>query len=149
AVLTQTCFNPEGDYEFERESDFKRSLDSLVKERIDAKINELAERFILPDVATYIENLTLQETNKWGEKTGEPLTFIEYLTKRAEAYMQEQVNYEGKSKEEAGSYSWHGKQTRIAYLIHQHLHHSIERAMKDAMKIATSQIAQGIQETAR
>ena len=149
SVLTETAFNFDGEYEFQKESEFKRSLDTLVKERIDTKINELAERFVLPNVSEYIETLTLQKTNRWGEKTGEPITFIEYLTQRAKDYMQEHVNYEGKTKEESGGYSWNGKQTRITHLIEKHLHYSIEKAMKDALSVATGEIAKGIHETAR
>lgn len=134
---------------FYGESAFKRDLDKAIKARIDQTINALAEKYVLPNVSKYIEEMTLQQTNSWGEKVGQTVTFIEYLTQRAQAYMQEQVNYEGKTKEDAGSYGWQGKQTRITYLIHQHLHYSIDTAMKDALKVATGEIAKGIHETAR
>jgi hypothetical protein len=63
--------------------------------------------------------------------------------------MQEKVNYEGKGKNEAGSYSWNGTQTRITHMVHQHLHCSIETAMKQALQIATNGIASGLQETVK
>lgn len=135
---------------FYGESAFKRELDKAIKARIDQTINALAEKYVLPNVSQYIEELTLQQTNSWGEKVGKPVTFIEYLTKCAQAYMQEEVNSSGKSKAESDSYSWSGtKQTRIAHLIHQHLHYSIDTAMKDALMVATGEIAKGIHETAR
>lgn len=148
-LMTDRVYDPDSDHEYPRHSQFREELKKRVKQRIDEKIDELAQKFVLPNVAEYIENLTLQETNRWGEKTGEPVTFIEYLVGRAQAYMQEMVNYEGKSKEEAGPYSWNGKQTRITHLINSHLHYSIETAMKDAMKVATGEIAKGIHETAK
>lgn len=149
SVMTDRVYDPESDDEYERHSQFRNDLQSRVKTRIDEKIDELAQKFVLPNVSEYIETLTLQETNQWGEKTGKPVTFIEYLTSRAEAYMQEKVNYEGKSKLENGPYSWSGTQTRITYLVNSHLHYSIEKAMKEALSIATNSIAKGINETVK
>ena len=129
-------------------SRFKTSLKEAVKKQANDKINAIAESHVLPQVTNFIEGLILQETNHWGEKTGKPVTFIEYLTARADAYMKEPVNYDGKAKDE-NSYSWVGKQTRITYLVNKHLHYSIETAMKKAMEAANSSIAQGIQETVK
>ncbi|WP_342049918.1 MULTISPECIES: hypothetical protein [unclassified Cupriavidus] len=149
-VMTDRVYDPDRDYEVERHSQFREDLKKRVKQRIDQKIDELAQCFVLPNVAEYIENLTLQQTNQWGEKEGEPITFIEYLVKRAQAYMQEEVNHDGKAKAECDHYSWHGaKQTRITFLIERHLHHSIETAMKDSLKVATGEIARGLHETTR
>ena len=129
-------------------SAFSRRLETLVQQRIDATIAALAEAHVLPNVATYIETLTLQTTNKWGEKQGTPVTFIEYLVRQAETYMLEKVNYEGKPKG-TDSYSWTGTQTRIAHLIDKHLHYSIEQAMQLALKTANSAIVAGIEETVK
>ena len=130
-------------------SQFNKTLQQTVKKQADEKISAIAEAHILPQVTNFVEGLVLQETNKWGEKTGKALTFIEYLTSRAEAYMKEQVSHDGKSKDEADLYGWSGKQTRITYLVHKHLQYSIETAMKEAMKNANSLIAAGIQETVK
>ncbi len=131
------------------QSSLKKELEKATTERINAAVNTLADKHILPNVTAYLENLCLQETNKWGEAKAEKITFVEYLTKRAEAYMQEKVNYEGKSKEENGGYSWNGTQSRITHLVHQHLHYSIETAMKDALNVALGSVAKGIHETCR
>lgn len=147
-LLTQAGYDEDGN-ETTHQTTLDRSLRELVRKQIDETINALAEKHVLPNVTNFIETLTLQETNKWGEKTATPVTFIEYLTKRAEAYMQEMVNYEGKGKKENDYGSWSGTQTRITYLVHQHLHYSIDTAMKQAMKEANSAIAKGIQETVK
>ena len=130
-------------------STFKRKLSDAVKQRVDAKINEIAEVHILPKVSELVENITIQETNKWGEKKGEPVSFIEYMTQRADAYLREDVDYEGKSKAESSSYSWSKSQTRITQLVHKHLHYTIEAAMKAAMQNANSAIVEGIQATVK
>jgi hypothetical protein len=131
------------------ESEFSRKLEKQVQGGIDAAVSALAEKHILPNVHAYIENLTLQQTNKWGETQGEPVTFIEYLTKRAEAYMVEEVNYEGKTKGESGGYSWAKAQARLAHMVDKHLHYSIDTAMKAALQTANSAIAEGIEKTVR
>jgi len=147
-LMTDVSFDEDGE-EWRSRSRLAKQLDYRIKRQIDETVNALAERHILPNVAAYIENLTLQTTNQWGEKKGQKVTFIEYLTQRAEDYMQEKVNFEGKSKAEAGAYSWNPSQTRITHLVHQHLHYSIEAAMKDALKVATSSITSGLQETCK
>lgn len=148
-LLTSIEYDAEGD-EYPASSRFQSAIKDLIKKRVDETISAMAERYVLPNVAKYIEELTLQQTNSWGEKKGEPVTFIEYLVGRAQAYMQEEVNHEGKSQKEAGNYGWSGaRQTRITHLINRHLQYSIETAMKNALNVATGEIAKGIHETAK
>lgn len=125
------------------------NLENAVRKAIDAKVEAIAAEHILPQVSEYVENLTLEETNTWGEKTGKSTTFIEYLVERANLYMREKVNFDGKDKAESRGYSWTGTQTRIAHMVHKHLHHSIETAMKDALKTANSQIVGGIEDAVK
>lgn len=132
--------------EYLMDSEFGKKLKAVVKCHINDTIQNIAEVHIFPKVSEYIENLTLEETNKWGEAKGQSLTFIEYMVQRAEAYMTEKVNYEGKSK--GVSYgSWTGTQTRLSHLIHQYLHYNISNAMQTALKDANSHIVKGLEET--
>jgi hypothetical protein len=148
-VLSRVSCDEDGE-EVHNDSEFKRALDKAIKARIDETINAIAEKHVLPNVSTYIENLSLQETTKWGAAKGAPVSFTEYLVKRAEDYMLEKVDYEGKCKNESHNSSfWNGTQTRLTHLVHKHLHYSIESAMKNALSIANSAIAQGIQETVK
>lgn len=146
-VLRSAGYDEDGD-EYSVDSKLAKTLERRVKEHVDVTINGMAEKHVLPNVSTYIENLTLQATNRWGERNGTKLTFIEYLTQRAEAYMQEEVDFQGKPKG-ADSYSWKGTQTRLTHMVHQHLHYSIESAMKTALQTANSAIATGIQDTVK
>ena len=148
-LLTGVGYDPNSDTEFTTASQFQREMDKLVKARINETINAIAEREVLPNVASYIENLTLQHTNAWGEKQGAPISFIEYLIRRANDYLHEKVDYSGKAKEEAGSYGWSGTQTRITHLVNSHLHYSIKTAMEQAMAQAIGEVAKGIHETVR
>lgn len=137
------------DGEYKVSSSFNNQLQKLIVDHVNAAVSGYAEKFVLPNVSSYIENLTLQETNKWGEKTGRKMTFTEYLVERAEAYIKEDVNYEGKTKAEAGGYSWSKAQTRIAHMIDKHLHYSIESAMEAALKTANSHIVEGLEKTVK
>lgn len=137
-----------GDYTGET---LQKAILLKVKEQINATVNALADQHVLPRVTELIEGMVLQETNGWGEKTGKPVTFIEYLVARAEAYMTEKVDSDGKGKGKADSQSsyWSGKQARMSYMIEKHLHYSIETAMKDALKIVNGSIATGIEKTVK
>ena len=148
SLLREIGTDEDGD-EVSRPSSFQRRVQELIKKRVDERITHIAETNILPNVSTLVENIVLQETNKWGEKTGKAMTFIEYMTQRADAYLREDVDYEGKDKASSGSYNWSKSQTRITHLVHRHLHHTIETAMKDAIKNVNSVIVAGIQETVK
>lgn len=147
-VLTGVYFDEDGD-EVLRNSRFATELNKKIQDRIDTTISAIAEKHVLPNVTQYIEDLTIQETNQWGEKKGVKASFTEYLIGRAQAYMQEQVDHNGSDKSTSRDSYWSGKQTRITYLIHAHLHHHIETAMKDSMKTAMGEIAKGLHETTR
>lgn len=124
-------------------------LDRAITAQVDAAVKRVAEEKILPLVKNGIDTLILQHTNAWGEKVGAPVTFIEYIIQRAEAYLTELVNYEGKSKSENPFSYWQGTQTRITQMVHQHLHYSIQTAMEKALKDANSAIIGGIEATVK
>lgn len=147
-LMTSVGTDEDG-HECPLDSDFQRQMKRRIQERIDQAVDEIAAKNVLPNVASYVEGLCLQETNKWGGKIGEPISFIEYLIKRAENYLTEPVNYEGKTKLEAGSFSWSGTQTRVSHLVHKHLHYGVAKAMTEAVKNANAVIVGGLEQTVR
>jgi hypothetical protein len=146
-ILAGKQYDEDGNEEYD-DSQFKKKLEERLRAHITETVNAIAERHVLPNVTGYIENLVLQTTTSWGEKVGKPVTFIEYLVQRAEAYIQEEVNYEGKSKSQ-DTYNWSKKSTRITFLIEKHLHYHIETAMKQALQTANSAIAGGIEKAVK
>jgi hypothetical protein len=140
----------DGDYSDTVESKALRSLKTLIKDRIDGRVKQMADEAVLPKVAEMVETITFEETNRWGERLKDKprLTFREYLLQRADAYMREEVNYEGKPKS-GDSYSWKASGTRVAHMVHEHLHYEIKYAMEQALKSVNSAIAGGIQETVK
>lgn len=147
--LLATIGIDDGGDEYARPSPLRQRLDKAIAVRVDDAIRKLAETHVLPRAYVSIETLTLQETNRWGEKAGKALTLTEYLVARAEAYMQEKVDSNGKGKDESSSYSWKGTQTRLSHAIHHYLHVEVERAMKQVLGDANTQITKAIESTCR
>jgi hypothetical protein len=151
--MMEKSWNYDADCESAIESDFSKGIKRAVLSKVEAKISEIAERDILPKVGDFIENLVLQETNSWGEKKREPISFIEYLVRRAENYIREEVNYEGVSEAHAKAKgnSWYqsGKQTRLAYMVDRHIKHNIRVAMTDAVQNLNDTIVPALADTCR
>jgi len=144
SALSTVDMDEDGD-EIAIRSKFARTIEDACRARIDQKINELGDLHVLPNIDRYVETLTLQETNRWGEKKGSSVTFVEYMVERAEAYITEPVNFEGKTQAEAGGYGWSKSQSRISHMIHRHLHYSIETAIKNMLKDANANIVGGLE----
>ena len=147
-ILAGKQFDEDGS-EYYEDSQFKKQLEERLRKHVTDTIGSIAEKHVLPNVTQYIETLVLQPTNKWGEKNGTSVTFIEYFIQRTEAYIQEEVDHQGKSKSEKDNYGWSKHTTRISYLINAHLQYSIETAMKQALLTANSAIASGIEKAVK
>jgi hypothetical protein len=132
-------------YKETRQSQMERQLRKLVQSRIDAQVTAVADEHLAPRIREIIESTKLQETTKWGEKKGEPLTFIEYLVTRAEVYLKEQVNERGETRADR-DYNWNGVQTRLAFLVHSDLHKAIQSAVSDAIGNAHKLFATSLQD---
>ena len=147
-LLTSLRYDEGGD-EWYGESAFAQKLDAMAKARLNEIVTKLGEEHVVPRVNEMVDNLILQETNKWGEAKGsKALTVREYFVERAEAWICEQVNYDGKPKSR-DSYNWRASSTRLAYMIDKHLHHEIERAMTAALSQANTSIAKSLHEAVR
>lgn len=138
--LLTTRFSEDNDGEDgPRPSPFAEKLRELIKDRINAKVAEIAERRVLPLLNQRIDDLVMQETNQWGEKKGSAIPFVEYVALRAEAYLNEEVDTNGRTCAECrhqgtGFYGRGNK--RISYLVNDHLHREIDCAMKESVKLA-------------
>lgn len=127
------------------DSHLKRKFHEIIKKHVDRQINKMAEEYVVPNVRAIIESVSLQQTNQWGEKTGQPKTFVEYLTESAQAYLSQPVDFQGKPN---SGYS-RENQTRLVHLVHEHLHYAIESAMKDAVDQVKKQIAPALEATVK
>lgn len=120
-----------------------------ITKEIERKVDALGNELIAPQVSALIDAWQLVQTNAWGEAKSEPVSFSEYLVRRAENYLREKVNYDGKTKEESGGYSWSPTQERLAYMIDKHLQYHIRQAMEKALATVTTSLGASIAETVR
>lgn len=127
-------------------NDFEKRVETAIKLRVDEILDRAITEQITPKVTGMVDNICLEETNKWGEPKGRKMTFIEYLTERVDWYIREPVNYEGKSKGENSYGSWDARSTRIAFMIHAHLKYHIEQAMVNALGVVNSSVRKGLEE---
>jgi hypothetical protein len=127
------------------EAEALREAHKIIKETIEAEVQRIGQEELVPIVKDLVTSHTLQHTNQWGEAKGEALTFTEYLVQRANHYLKEEVNHDGKSKSEVRGSSWYGaKTTRIAHMIDKYLNYEISRAMVAAVESANVSIADGL-----
>ena len=146
--LMRSIYIDDEDGEHVHRSEFADRMANAVKESVDKAVAAIAEKHVLPNIGQYVERVTFQETNKWGEPKKEAMTFTEYLAKKAEDYLTERVDYKGKTQGE-DSFGWRGEQTRVTYLVHRHLQYTIESVMKEAVKNANDKLVAGIEETVK
>lgn len=147
-LLTGNNYDPEYDEEVVSKSSLRGKLDHAIKAKIDDAIEQLADARIKPGIVSYIENLSIQRTTGYGEKKGDPMSFIEYLTGRAEAYLSEKVDGKGKTKGE-NYYDSKSETTRAAFLVGDHLMKCIEAQAREAMIVANKTIVGGIEEAVK
>jgi hypothetical protein len=138
-------FLGDGDYSYELET----RLNKMIVTKINEAVIDLGDREIGPRIEELIKSAVLQATNEWGEARSKPVTFKEYLVERAEKYMTEPVNYEGRARNENRFGDWKATSTRVAYIMDKYLSYHIESAMKTALQDANSYIAKGITEAVR
>jgi hypothetical protein len=141
---TEPAWDHEDGAEYRKRSTMSEQITKQIKAHIDAEVQRLGDQHVLPRVTEIIEGLVIQTTNSYGEKRGEPVTFIEYLISAADAYMREDVDYNGKPRAR-DSYNWSKHSTRITYMVDKHLQYSIEIAMKKALADANSAIVGGLE----
>jgi hypothetical protein len=132
-------------YKETRASQLERELRKTVQTRIAEQVIAVADAHLTPRIREIIESTKLQATNKWGEKQSEPMSFCEYLVKRAEAYMTEEVNLQGKTRGER-DHDFKGVQTRIAYMVHCDLYNAVHKAVQEALTSANTMFAKSLQD---
>lgn len=135
-------------HELFEESSFENKLQAMVQKAIDQAVDKIAKANLNPRVEDMVSKVCLQDTNRWGEVIGKKLTFTEYLVARAEKYLTEEVDYEGRPKN-ADSYGWKAYQTRMTHMIHKHLHYNIENSMKDAVNIVNKSLVPSLEEAVK
>jgi hypothetical protein len=132
------------EYAYDTSSPLATELKEAIKERLDAAINKIGDEYMSKRIEEHLREMLMQETNKWGEPRSEPMTVREYFEKRAEQYLLEKVDYDGKT-DRGGYGSFRPMGNRITYAVHQHFQYHIENTVKEMLKNANGILVGGIQ----
>lgn len=120
-------------------------IGDAVRKAINEKVAAVAEEHVVPNVGKLIDAVTLQKTNEWGEKEKcGTKTFVEYLTARAEKYLQQPVDRSGDASRSGYGNKDH---TRIVYLVNKQLSSTIQEAVKGTLKGINQAFVDGVTET--
>jgi hypothetical protein len=148
-LLSFTGYNEDGEKTGSYASRFRKEIEARVQASVDAKITALAAEHIVPKVGEMIESANMRRTNQYGEPVSAPMTLKEYIAHRAEVYMSEPVNYNGKSKnEESESYNFRVEGPRLTVLMRMYIRETLEKHAKAAVTDVNQVIAKSIQKSA-
>lgn len=125
-------------------------MKKTLQERADAAVDKWAQEVVLPRLDEMIANVTLQETNRWGEvkKELKPVTLKEYLVQRAEEYLTDRVDERGK-RIEKGAYQYEKGETRLQQLVAKHFRDVVSGALSDAVVEANKILCESLEKTAK
>lgn len=146
-MVEQLLASEDADEDF-GETRFAHGVKKRVADIVNGTVQKLADEYVLPRVEELVAATTFQPTNQWGEPKKPAMTFREYLVTTAEGWMREEVNYQGKTKNE-DAYNWRASNTRLGHMIHQHLDHHVRDVVQTAMTNANKMFAGGLNELIR
>jgi len=144
----RTCgilYDPDDEESTEVDTRLAQRLDAAINARIDADVKVAAAKVFMPAVETRV----FQTTNMWGESTGDVATFTEHIIAKANAYMAEKVDKNGKAKKKGDSYQWIGIRTRLEDAIHRLLHDPLKEAMSIVVKTNAAAFLESVQKVAK
>lgn len=142
----------EGEYEV---PNLESKVTRNVQQFIDAKVAEIVSgecsKIFAPLIRTKLAEYTFQETNRWGEAQGRSVTFTEFLVKKIEGYMLEEVDSNGRSREEckARSDSFYAKGPRVTVAIRDYFHFAMQECMKQVLQDGANILTEGIEKAAK
>lgn len=128
-------------------SHFRNEIKKLIQDSVVASVERLAAPVLEQSINTYLDGFKIASTNTYGEPKREPETITEYIVRRANEYLTEGVNWQGKSKKDyrpSDSYNFKAETTRVAYLVDKRLNEEIAKAMTEALKTANESITAGL-----
>lgn len=149
ALLSSTGFDPDTEAETRYEFRFKREIEARIQKAVDEKIAALAAVHLIPRVGELIESADMRKTNEWGESKSPPMTFKEYIAYRAEHYMSEDVDINGKSRAEANDSYWRKCGPRLTVLMQLYIRDHLQKCAAAAVTDVNKVIAKNIEQAAR
>lgn len=125
---------------------FRSLVQARVNAKVSAAVDAITERVLGNALETKITALRFPQTNSYGEPKAEPLTLLEFIAKRADTYLSEQVDHEGRS---GGAMYGSARNPRVVWMLEKYLASRIKDSMDTALRAANAQIVGGIEATVK
>lgn len=131
-------------------TEFKRLMDKKIQELVDAKLQTIAEEHVMPGMIEKIDSMIVRQTNEYGEDVEEPVSLVQYLVKKAENYMYQEVDSNGKPTGSQRHWERNKPQnTLLAYQIDQYLHVYIRQAMETVIGAGNKTLVKALSEACK
>ena len=134
-----------GDENFDIDG-FYTKLKDAAQARTDAAVERIMNEQLGPRIDQYIAELKLQKTSEYGEKKGEPMTFLEYINTLASEWLHTIVDIEGKPTTRYSSKS--NAQTRIMWMIDKRIAASMQEALAKCVAESLGYLKDGLKTAA-
>ena len=135
------------DFSSHVELQFEKRVGEQVKKAIEQGIEKVigqtTQDAIENAVRTMVDSTTFTETSRYGEPKKPPITWREMLVSKAEHYLSEPVDSDGKPKGQGG-YDSRYDATRAAWLIYRYMGKELHDAAAKMLANANAQIVGGM-----
>lgn len=108
-----------------------RTFKEELQRKIDDAVSAFLDKQLEPVLKGAVSTLILQPTNHYGERKGEPIPFVEYVTKRASEWLGEPVDGEGRAGRD--SYGGGTKQPRLMWAFDKYFGYQMQAAIKSVL----------------
>ena len=139
--LVSRMLNTEYDeYDEEVRSSWSRRLGKAATHALEEATDKMAKESIEPAAQEMIRKLVLQPCDRWGVKKDLPTSFEEYMARMAEEWMSEEIDKNGKSKQNQG-YGFKSVGRRIDVLVSG----AIKKEVDERMQVLADTISEQLE----
>jgi hypothetical protein len=129
-------------------------IQNRVQEEANKKLDEMMREVLEGCIGPALEKLELHETNRWGEKKGDPRTLTEYAAHRAFVYLTEKVDSAGRSQEElrmlhSSSSSFNPVGTRIIHAVNTYLSSRLSEQLQVTVRSVNAALGKSLEVVVR
>lgn len=123
-------------------SKFARRVKKHIDEKVNASVSAVADKYMVPAFLEHLEGMRFETTNGYGEPKTEPKTLREFIAHRAENYLDEVVDREGKTRRQGNSFAEYG--TRAKWLVDRFFTGSVTVKLKEYVDAANDHLSKGL-----
>ena len=130
--------------ETERPTAFQEMVRKRVARKVEAAVDAVAEKVLGEGLEMKLTALRFPQTNGYGEPKSEPLTMMEFIARRVDTYLSEQVDNDGRpGRDGYGS----ARNPRAVWMLEKYLSKHMADELNKAVKVANEKIVNGIAKT--